>query len=341
MSEEAVQEIDVVILWVDGNDPVLSEKRKRFLELSSAPDKHVGALPAFYASSNEIKYCVMSILTFAPFVRNIYIITDGQDPKLQGDLETHFPDRADSVKIVDHKEIFRGYEVYLPSFNSTSIQTLLWRIKGLSEFFIYFNDDMYLTRPSEPGDWFNGNRPVIRGQWRIPPCKKILSDFFKVLINKRIKGDMNYQPRLSFYLRQWNTARLIGFRSRYFFHDHNPQPMNRVSLENYFEGKEDLIRTNIEHRFRHRTQFVIASLAHHIELKAGNRDLADLGLTYIHPYYSNQRLHKKLALAKSSEKKDHICVQSFERLDREIQDEITDWMDEILNLNDPKHDQRG
>ena len=328
----ADQEIDVVVLWVDGSDPLLTEKRERYLKEENRTFGHTGALATHFASTNEIRYCILSILTFAPFVRNIFLVTDGQDPDLYDDLERYFPERSDSLRIVDHKALFRGYEDYLPSFNSTSISALLWRIEGLSENFIYFNDDVFLIRESRPEDWFVGNRPVLRGKWKAPPYKKMMTDFFKNLINKRIRGDPDYQPRLSFYLRQWNAASLLGMRFRYYFHDHTAHPMNRKRLEDFFTSRPDLLQKNISYRFRSRDQFLITALANHLEIIDHNRHLAPLNLSYLHPYYSKERLKKKILRSQKSEKIKSICVQSLEMIDKEIQDEIFDWMERILNL---------
>ena len=52
-----------------------------------------------------------------------------------------FPEKADCLKIVDHKEIFRGYEQYLPTFNSSSIHGNDMENRRAVRKFIYFNDD--------------------------------------------------------------------------------------------------------------------------------------------------------------------------------------------------------
>ena len=94
--------VDAVILWVDGSDGRLAEKRERYLAQEKKSVTHPGALPTRFASSNEIRYCVLSILTFAPFVRNIFIVTDEQDPGLDGEVRERFPEKAGCLKIVDH-----------------------------------------------------------------------------------------------------------------------------------------------------------------------------------------------------------------------------------------------
>jgi hypothetical protein len=108
-SDDKIQPIDVVIAWVDGNDSRLTEKRNRYLNKGHVGKVSSGAHATRFASVNEIKYCVLSIFRFAPFIRNIFIVTDGQDPDLYEDIRTNFPERLSSVRIVDHTEIFEQH----------------------------------------------------------------------------------------------------------------------------------------------------------------------------------------------------------------------------------------
>jgi hypothetical protein len=83
---------------------------------------------------------------FAPWVRTIHIVTAGQTPAW---LDTGHP----RVRIVDHREILPPDA--LPTFNSQAIETGLHRIPGLSEHFVYLNDDMFLGRPVPPELFFD------------------------------------------------------------------------------------------------------------------------------------------------------------------------------------------
>ena len=76
-----------------------------------------------YGQINEIEYCVNSILKFAPFVRNIFIVTDDQTPDFLSDpvrAQNEFP----NVSVIDHKVIFKNYPQYLPNFNSRLLHHL-------------------------------------------------------------------------------------------------------------------------------------------------------------------------------------------------------------------------
>lgn len=324
--------VDAVILWVDGSDPKLAEKRNHYLALEKKTSAHPGALPLRFASSDEIRYCVLSILTFAPFVRNIFLVTDEQDPDLYEDIRTRFPKKADCLKIVDHKEIFRGYEQYLPTFNSSSIQALIWRIEGLSEKFIYFNDDIILIREIKEEDWFIGNRPVMRGKWLLPPFRKMAGNKLKVLINKHIRNNKDYLPKISFYLRQWKSASLLGVKGRYFFHDHSPHPMRRKTLESFFTKNGELLEKTISYRFRDSEQIIAPSVAYHLEILNGNRNYGKLYLGYFHPYYSENRMNRRISRCMNDPRIKTICIQSIEMLSSRQREKIFRWMDSILNL---------
>lgn len=49
------------------------------------------------------------------------------------------------IKYVFHDQFIP--KKYLPTFSSTVIETFLHYIPGLSENFIYMNDDVYINRP--------------------------------------------------------------------------------------------------------------------------------------------------------------------------------------------------
>ena len=323
--------LDAVILWVDGSDPRLAEKRNIYLKETGSLS-HPGTKPTFFASVNEIRYCVLSILTFAPFVRNIFIVTDGQDPDLYEDIKTYFPEKSGTVRIVDHKEIFRGYERYLPTFNSTSIETMIWRIKDLSDNFIYFNDDIFLIREHKPGEWFRNDRPVLRGKWRLAPYRKILDNYIKIAFNRYLRNNPDYQPKLSFYLRQWNAASLLGMKTRYFFHCHTPHPLNRIRLENFYAKNNILLEKNISDRFRNPNQYIMIALANYLEIMDGNRQFEKLNLGYLHPYYSKRRLERRIRHCENDPDIKSICAQSLDVFGREVQEKIFGWMNRILGL---------
>lgn len=149
--------IDMVYLWVDGNDPAWQAKRNHTIGVTE--ERSAVNCDGRYASHDELLYSLRSVEQYAPWLRRIFIVTDNQVPAW---LDTSNP----KVRIVDHKEIMPAEA--LPCFNSSVIEHFLWRIPGLSERFLYANDDMYFGRSVEPGDFFAPDGlPYIRQNRRL------------------------------------------------------------------------------------------------------------------------------------------------------------------------------
>ena len=143
--------VDAVITWVDGNDPGHREKMSQYIEdKNSLSNKSVRMR---YDQVDEIEFAVKSILKYAKFVRNIFIVTDNQTPDFLKDIEKAKKEYP-TVFIVDHKTIFEGYHQYLPTFNCLPIESLLYKIPGLAEHFLYLNDDFFLLRETNVSDFF-------------------------------------------------------------------------------------------------------------------------------------------------------------------------------------------
>lgn len=175
--------VDLVYLWVDGNDPKWQAKRNAFIGKTneSTPNDCKGR----YANNDELKYSLRSIEMYAPWIRKIFIVTDEQTPEW---LNTDNP----KIKIVDHKDIMPTE--CLPCYNSCIIEHYIYRIEGLSEHFLLANDDMFLNKETTYSDFFNANDfPIIRlnrkpfrkirWYWRENICKNPLKNYSKTIAN--------------------------------------------------------------------------------------------------------------------------------------------------------------
>ncbi|WP_239648003.1 stealth family protein [Nocardiopsis ganjiahuensis] len=140
--------VDAVYTWVDGNDPRWRANRNSYLEEAGAlnPD---AASNSRYANRNELLYSLRSLEMYAPFIRKVYIVTDGQVPAW---LDTG----QERIQVVDHKEIFDDPGL-LPVFNSHAIESQLHHIDGLSEHYLYLNDDVAFGRPVTAEHFFHPN----------------------------------------------------------------------------------------------------------------------------------------------------------------------------------------
>lgn len=322
--------IDAVIAWVDGGDPKLAAKRQQYLS-SNAPKASSSADPTRFASVNEIKYCVLSIMKFAPFVRNIFIVTDGQDPQILDDVKRYFPERFSSIRIVDHTEIFEGFEEFLPTFNSITIGNMIWRIKGLANNFVYFNDDTFLVRSVKPSDWFVGDRPVIRGHWAGRPIHRMLWNKLQIIINSNIRGEKNYQPRASFHMGQWNSAYLAGYKWCYFTNSHTPHTVGKQVVADFFAKNLQILRKNLAYRFRNPSQFTFIALSNHLQLIGGNSNIAKPDLAYMQPFNREKEyIDRKIRFCEQNPSIKYICVQSLDLCSTEEQNKVLGWMERII-----------
>ncbi|OTP27615.1 Stealth CR1 domain-containing protein [Enterococcus mundtii] len=140
--------IDFVVTWVDPSDKEWQRKKNESLyNHLSSPQLNSESK---YRDWNLFKYWFRSVEHNAPWVNNIYIVTSG-----------HIPDWLDlqneKIHFVTHADIMPSSS--LPTFNSQAIEMCLHRIKGLSENFVYFNDDMFLNDKVNYTDFFYKGLP--------------------------------------------------------------------------------------------------------------------------------------------------------------------------------------
>lgn len=141
--------VDVVFTWVDDKDPVWKNKCDHFKGVINEDAALYSRNSARFCDHNEIEYSIKCVLKYLPWVRFIYLITDGQNPRwLNEELN-------EKIRVIDHKEIIPGE--YLPTFNSHVIEAYLFKIEDLSENFLYFNDDVFVARPLPVEHFFRSN----------------------------------------------------------------------------------------------------------------------------------------------------------------------------------------
>jgi hypothetical protein len=140
--------IDVVYTWVDGSDPEWQARKARALGDNDwlAEVNVQAANSSRFQSRDELRYSLRSLHCFAPWVRHVFLVTDDQVPAW---LDTEH----ERVTVVSHREIF-GDTGRLPTFNSQAIESRLHRIPGLSEHFLYLNDDVFFGHPVTPDLFF-------------------------------------------------------------------------------------------------------------------------------------------------------------------------------------------
>jgi len=227
--------IDLVYLWVDGSDPAWQKKKNAALAASARPLTAFATRPKKFMENGELKYSLRSALKFAPWINHIYIVTDAQCPAW---LAAH-----PRVTIVDHSVILP--KAALPSFNSNAKELFLWKIPGLSEHFLYANDDMFFGADVSPDFFFDANgNPIVIVKER----------------NQAAAFRTHYAPRdgrhRMFFHKIQTAVNLVWktFGKKYnIAFKHAIEPMRKAYLRENFEQFEDLFLKTTATSFREYT----------------------------------------------------------------------------------------
>lgn len=300
--------IDAVITWVDGTAPSHRRLRAQYMAQSGETLGDNARNPHRWEQSDEIYYCLRSIHHHAPWVRRLWIVVDTDGP----DLSTLPQELRDKVSIVQHSQIFAGFEHVLPTFNSLAIESMMWRIDGLAERYLYFNDDVFLTNPLSPPDVFRGADPVLRGQW---------VNYASLHNDPAARDD----PAKFNHFMQINGAALCGFDpDRLFACAHVVHPFRRSVMAQLFECHHADFMSNISHRFRVLSQFSPQGAHTHFCIKSCQSTIYS-GRDYLHitsgqgvdqPPEQTRALLTVQALAEIK----FLCVNDLPQLDALVPD---------------------
>ena len=157
-------DIDLVILWVDGNDSEHIKILNKYKNMQNTEITPEATITARFRNNDELKYLLRSVEKNAKFIRYIHLVTNGQIPKW---LNTNNP----KIKLVTHSQIMP--QSALPTFSSPAIEACIVNIPDLSDHFLYSNDDFFIARPVSESFFFNKRGyPVVRLKTNYHPEKK-------------------------------------------------------------------------------------------------------------------------------------------------------------------------
>lgn len=141
--------VDIVYLWVDGNDAQWRQKRQKHFKAlnnesfdSLAPHSNVEGR---YRNNDELRFSLRALEKFFPSHGHIYVVTDGQAPS--------WLKSSDRLTLIDHQELIPRNT--LPTFDSSNIESYIHHISGLTERYSYLNDDVFFGAPVHMEDWFS------------------------------------------------------------------------------------------------------------------------------------------------------------------------------------------
>ncbi len=242
--------IDCVVLWVDGSDPQWQQERNSFQPANFDNGSTINR----YRDWGLMQYWFRGIEQFAPWFHRIFFVTNGQVPKW---LNLDHP----KLRLVRHQDYIP--QQYLPTFNSNVIELWLHCIPELGEQFVLFNDDMFLTAPVKPQDFFRNGIPCESALMDIVTASvpedcmpyALINNF--ALINKHFKKkEVLRNNAAKFFTLKYGKdliRNLLLSPFQYFscFRDtHLPSSYQKNTFERIWKEERDLLEKCSCNRFR-------------------------------------------------------------------------------------------
>ena len=262
--------VDIVYTWVDQSDPIWIKKRANAISLLNEEQRLSLCRDCIrereLESLNQLKFSLRSVNRYAGFIRKIFIVTDDQVPIW---LNTAHP----KIKIISHRTIF-GNEGKLPSFNSHAIESRLHHIPGLSEHFLYLNEDFFFGKTVSADDFFiNHNR------------SKFFSSPQKIGTSAPSPDDLGISSAAK--QGQALLKKLFKLNVSHYI-SHIPYPLRRsilFEMESRFKAE---FKSTASHQFRHSRDFSIPAFLFFYYSYATNRAVP----AKISCMYLDSHLHK-------------------------------------------------
>lgn len=240
--------IDFVVPWLDSTDP---EWQKDFQEHQSKSGKYEDATDKRYRDWELFKYWFRGVDKYTPWVNKVHLITNGQYPKW---LNVEHP----KLNLVRHEDYMDSDD--LPVFSSHPIELNMHRIKGLSEHFVYFNDDMFIKAPIKKSQFFKNGLPRDSSVLNVSNgtgIAKIIINNISIInehFNKkevvRLKPLNWFNPK---YGKQIFRSILLSPWTKFtgFYDYHLPNAYLRSTLEEVWEKEFEKLKETSARKFRH------------------------------------------------------------------------------------------
>ena len=245
--------VDAVVLWVNGGDSEWQKSREQYLPKLS----NTGTGDYRFRDWGLMRYWFRGIEAFTPWFRKIYFVTCGQRPNW---LVTNHPKLVE----VNHEDYIPSE--YLPTFNSNVIELFLNKIEGLSEHFVLFNDDMFMTSPTPRCDFFSDKGlprdSAVLGTIASPGVgsvfpfaqlnnSSIINTHFDIREVLKREHHKFYSPLYGRDLLRnvvLSRARCISMFHNY----HLPQPILKSVMDEIWEAEPEMLLACARQRFRSR-----------------------------------------------------------------------------------------
>ena len=246
--------IDFVVTWLDSSDEVWQKEYFKYKGEYSTGDQSESR----FRNWDFFRFWFRAVEKYAPWVNNIYLVTNGTYPKW---INNHNP----KLVLVNHKDYIPVQ--FLPTFNSCTIELHMHRIPGLSEHFVYFNDDCFINGHIDPDYYFRKGLPCDNNKETILNTPIYDKDFkfgiYPSLLTNIgvINANFNRWITVKSSLKKWFgphlgiqgilTSVMLGRQRRFvgFNWRHLEQPFLKSIFEEAWEKSNDILEKSCT-RFR-------------------------------------------------------------------------------------------
>lgn len=251
--------IDFVLPWVDGDDPAWRAEKQKWealskVEMSASDDANSTCR---YRSDYELlRYWFRCVEAFAPWVNKVHFVTCNQKPDWLNEAHP-------KLHLVNHTDFIPN--AYLPTFNANPIEMNFHRIEGLSERFVFFNDDMFLLKSLDPEFYFRPEGPVIDADLRY--AERVgYNNWSRLVFNDYclVNGSFDIGKSIWKNRKKWFSIFALGYkRARKNFlcflanrtlpvstFGHVPSAHLKSTLEEIWEKHPEVMENTCSHKFR-------------------------------------------------------------------------------------------
>lgn len=241
-----MNKIDFVVTWVNGADKEWQKKKKKY---SGKELKGMNSLTG-YRDWGTLRYWFRGVEKFAPWVNKIYLVTDNQIPDWINQENSR-------LKIINHSDFLP--DDALPVFNSNAIESMIYKLPGLNEQFVYFNDDMFLINSVTKEDFFKEGKPCDAALlYPIKPEKNGTAHFqvnnMEIINRHFTRKEINKNSKLlsfSYGIDNLRTvSQMICKFTPGFFEPHMPNAFLKDTFKKVWSQESDMLKKTTYSRFR-------------------------------------------------------------------------------------------
>ena len=240
-------DIDIVVLWVDGNDPEWQAQKAKYQGKTLNDSNSVNR----FRDWGLMPYWFRAVEQFTPWVRTVHFVTCGHVPSF---LNLNAP----KLHHVRHSDYIPAE--YLPTFSANTIEMNIHRIPGLADHYIFFNDDMFMLRPMPESSFFQNGLPcTFGGEIPAAVCGNLIVNDLRVVNNHFTKAAQVRQYRKKYaskayrwqdnlrtrIIERFYPDQFLGFKNL-----HAPAAFQKKTLETIWKEEPALLEATSSHRFR-------------------------------------------------------------------------------------------